>query len=84
MLGARTDYRQEKTHRLRVYLTPLGEAADAAMDEAWTRLAAGAAGAPMTLSVLGRDVVASISPISAPGRSARATISPSPMPSTRC
>ena len=56
-LGARTDYRQEKTDRLRVYLTPLGPASDAAMDEAWARLTDGAPSAPTTLSVLGRDVV---------------------------
>jgi cell division protein ZapE len=55
-LGARTDYRQEKTQRLKVYLTPLGEAADAAMDEAWHRLTDDAPGTPTTLAVLGRDV----------------------------
>lgn len=55
-LGSRTDYRQEKTNRLRVYLTPLGPEADAAMDEAWARLTDGAAGEATTLSVLGRDV----------------------------
>jgi len=56
-LGARTDYRQEKTQRLRVYLTPLGREADAAMDEAWSRLTEDAPGQPTTLSVLGRDVL---------------------------
>jgi cell division protein ZapE len=55
-LGARTDYRQEKTRRLKVYLAPLGPDADAAMDEAWARLTDNDPGAPTTLAVLGRDV----------------------------
>ncbi|MCX5514455.1 cell division protein ZapE [Kaistia algarum] len=55
-LGARTDYRQEKTRRLKVYLTPLGPDADAAMDEAWARLTNDDPGSPTTLAVLGRDV----------------------------
>jgi cell division protein ZapE len=42
---------------IKVYLTPLGHAADAAMDAAWQRLADGKRGGPMTLEVLGRKLV---------------------------
>ena len=55
-LGARTDFRREKLERLPVYLTPLGPAADAGLDDAFARLTGGAEANPTTLSVLGRDL----------------------------
>jgi cell division protein ZapE len=56
-LASRTDYRQEKTSRAPVYLTPLGPDSDAAMDAAWLQLTSTSRGEAMTLEVLGRDVV---------------------------
>jgi cell division protein ZapE len=56
-LGGARDYRVERMAGLNVYNTPLGPAADAAMDGAWGRLAEGASGAPLTLQVMGRPFV---------------------------
>ena len=55
-LNAETDYRLEKLDRLPVYLTPLGDAADHAMDKAWARMANGAETKPATVAVKGRKV----------------------------
>ncbi|MCX5494324.1 cell division protein ZapE [Kaistia dalseonensis] len=55
-LGARTDFRQEKTDRAAIYLTPLGPEADAALDAAWLRLTGTRRGPSSTLTVLGREV----------------------------
>jgi cell division protein ZapE len=63
-LGGAQDYRADRMAGLNVYNTPLGPAADAAMDGAWSRLAEGASGAPLTLQVMGRPLVV---PHAAPG-----------------
>ncbi|WP_269931887.1 cell division protein ZapE [Aminobacter sp. HY435] len=55
-LDADTDYRLEKLDRVPVYLTPLGEAADKAMDKAWARITDGETAAPATVAVKGRKV----------------------------
>lgn len=55
-LDADTDYRLEKLDRAPVYLTPLGEAADRAMDAAWKAMTNGAAAQPATVAVKGRKV----------------------------
>ncbi len=55
-LAARTDFRLEKLSTAPVYVTPLGAAADAAMDAAWTRLTGVSRGNPTTLAVQGREV----------------------------
>ncbi|HKY17813.1 MAG TPA: cell division protein ZapE, partial [Rhizomicrobium sp.] len=56
-LNGPTDYRLQRIAGLKVYLTPLGAEADAAMDAAWTRLTDGKRGKPKTLAVLGRSVI---------------------------
>jgi cell division protein ZapE len=56
-LNGPTDYRLQRITGLNVYLTPLGAAADAAMDQAWCRLTDCKHGKPMTLTVLGRKLV---------------------------
>jgi cell division protein ZapE len=56
-LRGATDYRRQRLSGLDMYLTPLGPAADAAMDAAWTRLTDTAKGKPATLTVLGRNLV---------------------------
>jgi cell division protein ZapE len=67
-LNGPTDYRLQRMAGLDMYLTPLGPAADAAMDAAWTRLtdtypigapapADAPRGKPVTLTVLGRKLV---------------------------
>ena len=48
------DYRLARLKGLSVYHTPLGPAAEAALNEAFRRLTDDAAGAPMTLDVQGR------------------------------
>jgi cell division protein ZapE len=55
-LNGPTDYRLQRMTGIKVYLTPLGPEADAAMDAAWTRLTDQAHGAPTALDVLGRSV----------------------------
>ena len=54
--GAR-DYRLEKLKQMPVYLTPLGEAAERGMAEAWAAATKGRAVQPASVSVSGRQVV---------------------------
>jgi cell division protein ZapE len=63
-LNGPTDYRLQGLKDVAVYLTPLGAAADAAMDAAWVKLAGGP-GKPASLTVLGRTL-----PVSRAGRGA--------------
>jgi len=51
-----TDYRMLKLSHLPVYVTPLGPAADAQMDEAWAAATEGRSEAPAKLEVMGRHV----------------------------
>jgi cell division protein ZapE len=53
-LNGPTDYRLQRISGLKVYLTPLGPDADAAMDAAWQRLTDTRRGKPTSLTVLGR------------------------------
>ncbi|HJS45799.1 MAG TPA: cell division protein ZapE [Rhizomicrobium sp.] len=55
-LNGPTDYRLQRICGLNVYLTPLGHAADAAMDSAWKKLTDTKRGKPCSLTVLGRQV----------------------------
>ncbi len=55
-LNGPTDYRLQRIAGIKVYLTPLGPEADAAMDAAWGRLTDTKRGKPMSLAVLGRQV----------------------------
>ena len=55
-LNGATDYRLQRLVGQPVYLTPLGAAADAAMEAAWKKLTDTNRGAPMTLTVLGRKL----------------------------
>jgi len=55
-LEARTDFRLEKLAGMGVWYVPAGPAADAALDEAWRRLARGHDGEPQELAVRGRAV----------------------------
>ena len=55
-LGARTDYRLEMLGGAPVYVTPLGAAADAALDRIWRSLTGTAHGTPESLTVKGRVV----------------------------
>jgi cell division protein ZapE len=57
-LDAREDYRLGRLAGGRVYHSPLGPDADAAMDHAWSAMIAGARETAETLSVKGRAVVA--------------------------
>ncbi len=57
-LDADRDYRLDRLAAAPVYYAPLGPAADAAMDRAWTTMIAGAREHPETLIVKGRKVVA--------------------------
>jgi len=57
-LDAARDYRLDRLGLAPVYHTPLGDAADEAMDDAWERMIAGAREHTETLHVLGRDIVA--------------------------
>jgi cell division protein ZapE len=54
-LDARTDYRLEKLVRGKVWYVPADAAADAALDDAWSRIAMGDA-APLDLTVKGHSV----------------------------
>ncbi len=51
-----TDYRLAKLAGAPVYVTPLGPAADAALDALWRRLTGTAAGEPTALRTRGRDI----------------------------
>lgn len=53
-LNGPIDYRMQRMAGLDTYVTPLGSAADAAMDRAWLRLTDSKHGAAATLRVLGR------------------------------
>ncbi|UHS62476.1 cell division protein ZapE [Agrobacterium vaccinii] len=55
-LNSPTDYRMEKIKSLPVYVTPLGEAADKAMDAAWRQLTEGHVSAPTEIARKGRSV----------------------------
>jgi cell division protein ZapE len=55
-LDSDTDYRMEKLNRMPVYLTPLSAETDRLMDEAWGVVTRGAAAAPDTLTIKGRQV----------------------------
>jgi cell division protein ZapE len=55
-LAARTDFRLEKLAGMRVWHAPADEAAGAALDHSWRRLAAGGNGAAQELPLKGRTV----------------------------
>jgi cell division protein ZapE len=55
-LHARTDFRLEKLAGLPVWYVPADAAADAALDDAWRRLAGGHHGAAQALSLQGRSL----------------------------
>ena len=55
-LNGPTDYRLQRMSGLKVYLSPLGPEADAAMNAAWQRLTDSKRGKPTSLTVLGRQV----------------------------
>src|SRR6202453_1852722 len=55
-LDARTDFRLEKLAGLPVWYVPADAAADAALDDAWRRVAGGHHGAAQELSLQGRSV----------------------------
>jgi cell division protein ZapE len=55
-LEARTDFRMEKLGRLPVWYVPADAKADAALDEAWRRLAGGHNGTALDLAVKGRTL----------------------------
>ena len=55
-LDARADFRLEKLAGMPVWYVPAAAAADAALDDAWRRLAPGQSGEPQELPVKGRTV----------------------------
>ncbi len=55
-LASRTDFRLEKLAGLPVWYVPADATADAALDDAWRRLAAGHDGMPQELPLKGRSV----------------------------
>lgn len=55
-LEARTDFRLEKLVKGKVWYVPDDKTADAALDEAWSRLTLKQDGAPVTLMVKGRPI----------------------------
>lgn len=55
-LDSATDYRLDRIKGLPVYHTPLGEKADAALDDAFVKLTDAEHGEPMTLALKGRAV----------------------------
>ncbi len=63
-LGGEHDYRLDRLRSLNIYLTPLGAAANAKLDEAFRMLSGGAGGEPRVLRTQGRDVAV---PRAAPG-----------------
>jgi cell division protein ZapE len=58
-LSGDRDYRLSRMAGLNRYITPLGPAADEAMDKAWRALTDSEHGSPQTLQVLGRSLVVS-------------------------
>lgn len=68
-LDSPTDYRMEKIKSLPVYVTPLGPAAEQAMDLAWRELTAGVVVAPAQIAMKGRVIQIP----AAAGRAARFT-----------
>ena len=52
------DYRLSRMAGMNRYITPLGPAADAAMDEAWLALTDTSRGKPESVTVLGREIIA--------------------------
>ena len=56
-LDAEKDYRQEKLNRLPVYVTPVDEAADRALDEAWRAMTHGRPTEAVTLTLKGRQII---------------------------
>ncbi len=56
-LDACKDYRLEQLSRMPVYLTPLGDDADRAMDAAWAAASAGRDEVAATVAVKGREIV---------------------------
>ena len=63
-LGGEHDYRLDRLRSLNIYLTPLGAAANAKLDEAFRMLSGGADGESRVLRTQGRDVAV---PRAAPG-----------------
>lgn len=57
-LDAAQDYRLDRLSGARIYHTPIGPAADAAMDRAWTAMIAGSRERSETLHVKGREIIA--------------------------
>lgn len=55
-LDSDTDYRRSKLDRMQVYITPLGEAADRLVDEAWRTVAEGHAVHPTAIALKGRSI----------------------------
>ncbi len=55
-LNSPTDYRMEKIKSLPVYVTPLDDASDKAMDMAWRQLTEGHAVAPTEIAMKGRSI----------------------------
>jgi cell division protein ZapE len=55
-LDARTDFRLEKLAGVKMWLVPPDDAADAALDAAWTRLTGGASCRPRDISIKGRTL----------------------------
>src|SRR4051812_47637770 len=55
-LNGPTDYRLQRLSGVKVYLTPLGREADAAMNQAWLRLTDTKYGRAVNLTVLGRKL----------------------------
>ena len=55
-LNGPTDYRLQRLSGVKVYMTPLGAEADAAMDAAWRQLTDTIKGKPYSLVVLGRQL----------------------------
>ena len=56
-LGDGRDYRLGRLAAHETYITPLGPAADAALDEMWDKLADGEMGRAMALPILGRKLI---------------------------
>jgi cell division protein ZapE len=56
-LDGQHDYRLDRLQGAKVYHTPLGEGADAALDETFRKLTDDAGGAPLELDVLGRKLI---------------------------